>query len=214
MQLSDFDLPIPHALVAQQPLVKRDHARLLVYNRAKDTIYHRLFKDIGEYLLPGDCLVRNNTKVFPARIFGKKITGGKVELLLVRSIDASHWECLVKPWLPNESIILFDSQINGKVVDRTPEGRYIVKIDHPLHFARFISHKGVMPLPPYIKRKDISASIRKKDNAFYQTVYAKHDGSIAAPTAGLHFTNKLLHALEKKEVSLVDVVLHVGIGTF
>ena len=187
MQVSDFNYELPEELIAQTPIKKRDESRLMVLDRSKRTIEHRIFKDIIDYLKPGDVLVRNNTKVIPARIYGKKETGANVEFLLLNNIEGDIWESIVRPGnkLHVGTKVIFGDGIFNEILDKI----------------------GLMPLPPYIHEE-----LKERDR--YQTVYAKYNGSAAAPTAGLHFTDELLEKLEQKGVIIANVTLHVGIGTF
>ena len=188
MKVSDFNYNLPEELIAQVPLEKRDESRLMVLDREKQTIEHKVFKDIIDYLEPGDCLVRNNTKVIPARIYGKKETGAHVEFLLLNNIEGDIWESIVRPGNKlhiGTKVIFGDGLLEAEILDQI----------------------GLMPLPPYIHEE-------LKDNDRYQTVYAKYEGSAAAPTAGLHFTPELLKKIEEKGVKIANVTLHVGIGTF
>lgn len=214
MLLKDFEFFVPKELIAQQPLKRRAEAKLLVYERKTKEIKHGIFLDLPRFLNPGDCVVLNNTRVIPARLFGKKATGGKVEVLLVRNVDENIWECLLKPALPKGSSVLFGSGLSAEVADNNGSGRFIIAVSDKKKFSLFIQSEGLMPLPPYIKRKDSSPEIKKNDEKYYQTIYARHDGSIAAPTAGLHFTNTLLKQIASQGIVVAEILLHVGIGTF
>ena len=210
MKTTDFDYYLPEELIAQTPVYPRDSSRLLVYNRATDRIEHRFFSDVIEYLRPGDVLVRNNTKVLPARMFATTPFGGKVEVLLLKRLNLTDWEVLVKPGKKaniGAKLTLADNlslEVIGKVEET---GGRVVKFFYDGVFEDIIAGLGEMPLPPYIKEK-------LKDQGRYQTVYAKQDGSAAAPTAGLHFTDELFEKIKAKGVEVVDVLLHVGLGTF
>lgn len=210
MKTSDFDYYLPEELIAQTPVYPRDSSRLLVYNRAEDKIEHKHFYDIVDYLQKGDLLVRNNTKVLPARMFGFTPNGGKVEVLLLKRFNLNEWEVLVKPGKkakPGAKLVISD-ELSLEVLYTIEEaGSRKVKFIYDGVFEDVISRVGEMPLPPYITEK-------LKDQNRYQTVYAKHDGSAAAPTAGLHFTPELFKRLEEKGVEIADVLLHVGLGTF
>ena len=210
MKTSDFDYYLPEELIAQTPVYPRDSSRLLVYDRANDKIEHKHFYDIVDYLQKGDLLVRNNTKVLPARMFGFTPNGGKVEVLLLKRFDLNEWEVLVKPGKkakPGAKLIISE-ELSLEVISTIEEaGSRRVKFIYDGVFEDVISRVGEMPLPPYITEK-------LKDQNRYQTVYAKHDGSAAAPTAGLHFTPELFSKLEEKGVEVADVLLHVGLGTF
>lgn len=210
MKVSEFNYELPEELIAQTPLEKRDESRLMVLNRKEQTIEHKTFKDIIDYLKPGDCLVRNNTKVIPARIYGKKITGANVEFLLLHNIEGDIWECMVRPGNKlhaGANVIFGDGLLEAEVLDSMPGGTRKVKFSYQGIFNEILDKIGLMPLPPYIHEE-------LKENDRYQTVYAKYEGSAAAPTAGLHFTDALLKKIEEKGVNIANVTLHVGIGTF
>ena len=210
MKTSDFDYYLPQELIAQHPAEPRDSSRLLVYDRAADKIFHRHFYDITDYLKEGDLLVRNNTKVLPARMFAHTEHGGIVEVLLLKRFDLTEWEVLVKPGKKARvgTVLTINDELSLKVLSIIPEsGGRRVRFFYDGVFEDIVSRVGEMPLPPYITEK-------LKDGSRYQTVYAKHDGSAAAPTAGLHFTRELLDKIEKKGVETADILLHVGLGTF
>ena len=210
MKVSEFNYELPEELIAQLPLQKRDESRLMVLNRDKQTIEHKVFKDILDYLEPGDCLVRNNTKVIPARIYGKKETGANVEFLLLKNIEGDIWESIVRPGNKlhiGTKVIFKDGLLKAEILDTMPGGTRKVKFYYEGIFNEILDKIGLMPLPPYIHEE-----LSQKDR--YQTVYAKHNGSAAAPTAGLHFTPELLKKIEEKGVKIANVTLHVGIGTF
>ncbi len=211
MKLSDFNYELPKELIAQVPIEKRDEARLMVLNKKNKTIEHKVFKDILDYLKPGDCLVRNNTKVIPARLYGiKEETGAKVEFLLLNRIEGDIWEVMVKPGkklMPGVNVVFGDGLLKAEVLEKMEGGNRKVKFYYEGIFNEILDQIGLMPLPPYIKEK-----LEKKE--MYQTVYAKYDGSAAAPTAGLHFTEELLNKIKAKGVEIANVTLHVGIGTF
>ena len=211
MKLSDFDYELPKELIAQTPMEKRDEARLLVLHRSDKTIEHKVFKDILDYLKPGDCLVRNNTKVIPARLYGvKEVTGANVEFLLLNRIEGDTWEVMVRPGkklMPGARVSFGDGLLKAEIIDKMEGGNRKVKFEYDGIFNEILDQIGLMPLPPYIKEK-----LEKKE--MYQTVYAKYDGSAAAPTAGLHFTEELLDKIRAKGVEIANVTLHVGIGTF
>ena len=209
MKVSDFNYNLPEELIAQVPL-ERDESRLMVLNRKNQSIEHRVFKDIIDYLQPGDCLVRNNTKVIPARIYGKKETGANVEFLLLNNIEGDIWESIVRPGNKlhiGTKVIFKDGLLKAEILDIMPGGTRKVKFHYNGIFNEILDEIGLMPLPPYIHEE-----LREKDR--YQTVYAKYEGSAAAPTAGLHFTPELLKKIEEKNVQIANVTLHVGIGTF
>ena len=210
MNVSDFYYDLPEELIAQTPIEKRDESRLMVLNRAKQTIEHKTFKDIIDYLEPGDCLVRNNTKVIPARLYGKKSTGAKIEFLLLSRIEGDIWECIVRPGhklKPGTEVEFGEGILKGTVLDIMPGGTRKVEFKYEGIFNEILDQIGLMPLPPYIHE-----SLKDKDR--YQTVYAKYDGSAAAPTAGLHFTPELFEKIKAKGIEVANVTLHVGIGTF
>ena len=210
MKTSDFYYELPPELIAQSPADKRDMSRLLVYDRTEKTIEDRVFHDITEYLRPGDVLVRNVTKVIPARLYASREgTGGAMEFLLLKRLGESEWECLVKPGrraLPGRMFIVND-ELTVTVLEVLEDGNRIVRLNYEGIFEEVLDRAGEMPLPPYITKK-------LEDKSRYQTVYARENGSAAAPTAGLHFTPELLEALREKGVLIADVLLHVGLGTF
>lgn len=210
MKVTDFDYELPEELIAQTPIEKRDESRLMVLDRKEQTIEHKHFKDIIDYLEPGDVLVRNNTKVIPARLYGKKETGAKVEFLLLNNMEKDIWECIVRPGNKlhiGAKVIFGDGLLKAEVLDTMPGGTRKVEFHYEGIFNEILDKIGLMPLPPYIHE-------RLKENDRYQTVYAKYDGSAAAPTAGLHFTPELLKKIEEKGIDIANVTLHVGIGTF
>ena len=210
MKTDDFDYFLPEELIAQTPIYPRDSSRLLVYDREKDTIEHKNFFDIKSYLKKGDVLVRNNTKVLPARLFSYTPHGGKVEILLLKRFNLTEWEVLVKPGKKAKpgAILKVSENLKAEVLSNIEEsGGRRVKFHYDGVFEDIISNLGEMPLPPYITKK-------LEDQNRYQTVYAKEQGSAAAPTAGLHFTPELLKELTDMGVEIVDVLLHVGLGTF
>ena len=219
MKVSDFNYELPKELIAQVPIQKRDEARLMVLNRETKKVEDKIFKDIISYLKPGDCIVRNNTKVIPARLFGiKEETGAYVQFLLLKRIKNDDWEVMVNPGKklqPGAKVIfgeIKDKQIEtpllkAEILEKLEGGNRKVRFTYDGIFNEILDKIGLMPLPPYIKE-----SLKEKDR--YQTVYAKYEGSAAAPTAGLHFTEELLKELEEKKVEIANVTLHVGIGTF
>ena len=211
MDVKDFDYDLPEELIAQDPLSDRSASRLMVLDTDTGEVTHRHFKDILEYLHEGDCLVINDTKVIPARLLGvKEETGAHVELLLLKRLGDDCWECLVRPGkkLRKGARVSFgDGVLKAEIRDTGDEGSRIVKFYYEGIFEEVLDRLGEMPLPPYITHK-------LKDKNRYQTVYAKHEGSAAAPTAGLHFTEELLCEIEKKGVDIARICLHVGLGTF
>ena len=211
MELSDFNYELPQELIAQDPLEDRASSRLMVLDKETGEIEHRTFRDIKQYLRKGDCLVINDTKVIPARLIGVKAgTGAKIEVLLLTRKENNVWETLVKPGKKcrTGTVIEFgDGLLKGTVIGQTEEGNRFVQFSFDGIFEEILDRLGQMPLPPYITHK-------LKDRNRYQTVYAEHDGSAAAPTAGLHFTKELLQEIREMGVDIVHVTLHVGLGTF
>ncbi len=211
MKVSDFNYNLPKELIAQVPIKDRDQSRLMVLDRENKTIEHKIFKDIIDYLQPGDCLVRNNTKVIPARLYGvKEETGANVEFLLLKRIDGDIWEVMVKPGkklMPGVRVEFGNGLLKAEVLEKLEGGNRKIKFEYNGIFNEILNEIGLMPLPPYIHEK-----LKEKDR--YQTVYAKYEGSAAAPTAGLHFTDELFEKLKEKRVEVANVTLHVGIGTF
>ena len=210
MKLSEFNYELPEELIAQIPIKKRDESRLMILNRKEQTIEHKKFKDILEYLKPGDVLVRNNTKVIPARLYGKKETGANVEFLLLNNIENNIWEAIVRPGNKlhvGTKVIFGDGILEANILEIMPGGTRKVEFKYQGIFNEILDQIGLMPLPPYIHE-----TLKEKDR--YQTVYAKYEGSAAAPTAGLHFTPELLQKIEEKGIEIANVTLHVGIGTF
>jgi len=210
MKVSDFNYTLPEELIAQHPYDKRDEARLMVLDKTKKTIEHKVFKDVIDYLESGDCLVINNTKVLPARLYGTKDTGAQVEFLLLKRLEKDIWEVMVRPGnklKPGSKVAFGNGILNAEILEVLAGGNRKVKFEYQGIFNEILDQIGLMPLPPYIKE-----TLKEKDK--YQTVYAKYDGSAAAPTAGLHFTKELLAQIEDKGVEIANVTLHVGIGTF
>lgn len=213
MKLSDFYYDLPEELIAQHPMEKRDESRLLVLDRKTGKIEHRIFKDIIEYLSPNDCLVINETRVIPARLYGKREQDEKntIEILLLKDMGDKKWEVLVKPGKKckvGTRIFFGDKgQLVAEVIDIMEDGNRIIKMEYDGILNEILDEIGVMPLPPYIHEK-----LKEKER--YQTVYSKVEGSSAAPTAGLHFTPELLKSIEEKGVKIARVLLHVGLGTF
>ena len=210
MKTSDFDFELPQELIAQTPILNRDHSRLLVLDKETGEVRHHVFKDIIDFLNPGDVLVINDTKVIPARLMGvKEDTGAVIELLLLKDLGNDTWECLSRPQkrLHIGTIIKFSDELSAEVVELLDDGVTRVKLLYSGILLEILDRLGEMPLPPYIHEK-----LDDKDR--YNTVYAKNIGSAAAPTAGLHFTNELLSMLKDKGVIIANVTLHVGLGTF
>lgn len=211
MNVSEFYFDLPQELIAQDPLEDRSSSRLLVLDKDTGEIEHRGFRDLLSYLRKGDCLVINDTKVIPARLYGvKEDTQAKIEVLLLKRRENDVWETLVKPGKkakPGTVISFGDGLLKGRVTDVVEEGNRLIQFTYEGIFEEILDQLGQMPLPPYITHE-------LKDKNRYQTVYAKHDGSAAAPTAGLHFTNELLKEIEDMGVAIAHVTLHVGLGTF
>lgn len=211
MKRQDFYFDLPEELIAQDPLEDRSGSRLLVLDKETGEVSHHIFREIIDYLEPGDCLVLNDTKVIPARLIGaKEDTGAKIEVLLLKRGEDNVWETLVKPGRkarPGTRISFGDGLLVGEVVEIVEEGNRRIRFEYEGIFEEILDQLGQMPLPPYITHQ-------LEDKNRYQTVYAKHTGSAAAPTAGLHFTPELLQAIEEKGVDIAKVTLHVGLGTF
>lgn len=210
MKVSEFNYDLPEELIAQVPIKNRDESKLMVLNRKKQTIEHKIFKNIIDYLNPGDCLVRNNTKVIPARLYGKKETGANVEFVLLNNIEKDIWETIVRPGNKlhvGTKVIFGNGKLIAKILETMPGGTRKVEFEYSGIFNEILDEIGLMPLPPYIHEE-----LREKDR--YQTVYAKYEGSAAAPTAGLHFTQELIEEIQRKGIEIANVTLHVGIGTF
>ena len=211
LKTSDFYFDLPKELIAQDPLEDRSSSRLLMVDKNTGDIKHEVFRNIVDYLHPGDCLVLNNTKVLPARLLGvKEDTGAAVEVLLLKRKEGNVWETLVKPgkkMRPGARVVFGDGLLEGEVIDVVEEGNRLIHFEYEGIFEEILDQLGEMPLPPYITHK-------LQDKNRYQTVYAKHEGSAAAPTAGLHFTPELLAAIEAKGIRIARVTLHVGLGTF
>jgi len=225
---SAFDYALPRDRIASHPAAQRDESRLMVLDRAQGAIEHRRFRDIVDYMQPGDALVLNDTKVFPARLLGKREGGGEAEVLLLRPLARSparpfaesarspdrpfaDYEALVRPGtrLKTGRRVTISDELTVEILDATPDGGRIVRLHTPLSVAEALQRYGHMPLPPYIERAD-DASDRER----YQTVYARTEGSVAAPTAGLHFTDQLLDQINDKGIDIIRILLHVGVGTF
>ncbi|MBR4587185.1 MAG: tRNA preQ1(34) S-adenosylmethionine ribosyltransferase-isomerase QueA [Lachnospiraceae bacterium] len=211
MLVSDYDYDLPKELIAQDPLEDRSSSRLLVLNKNTGEFSHHHFKDIKEYLRPGDCLVINDTKVIPARLYGRKEeTGAAIEVLLLKRLTGDEWECLVRPGKklrPGTRVEFGDGKLKGTITGMLEEGNRKIAFEYDGIFEEILDELGQMPLPPYITHE-------LKDKNRYQTVYAKYEGSAAAPTAGLHFTKELLEEIKAMGVEIATVTLHVGLGTF
>jgi len=211
LKKSDFHFDLPEELIAQDPLEDRSASRLLVLDKKTGAVSHHIFREIVDYLKPGDCLVLNNTKVIPARLLGEREgTGGHVEVLLLKRKEGDIWETLVRPGRkckPGQRLSFGGGILRAEVLETVEEGNRLIHFEYDGIFEEVLDRLGEMPLPPYITHK-------LKDKNRYQTVYAKYEGSAAAPTAGLHFTKELLKAIEEKGVHIAYVTLHVGLGTF
>ncbi len=210
MKVKEFNYELPKELIAQHPYEKRDEARLMVLDRSLETIEHKTFKDIIHYFNPGDCLVINNTKVIPARLYGKKDTGANVEVLLLKRMENDIWETMVYPGnklKPGATIYFGNGLLKGEILEVLEGGNRKIQFTYTGIFNEILDKIGLMPLPPYITEE-------LKDKEAYQTVYAKYSGSAAAPTAGLHFTEALLQKIRENGIAIANVTLHVGIGTF
>ncbi len=211
MDLHDFDYYLPEELIAQHPMEKRDMSRLMVLNKETGEIEHKLFMDIVNYLDEGDCLVLNNTRVIPARLLGEKEgTGGKIEFVLLKRVEGDKWEVILRPGKkakPGSRFVFGNGELKAEILEVLDEGNRLVRFIYDGVFEEILDRVGIMPLPPYITEK-------LENPERYQTVYAKVNGSAAAPTAGLHFTEELLNSLTRKGVKIAYVMLHVGLGTF
>lgn len=211
MHLEDFNYELPAELIAQEPLAKREQSRLLVLDKETGAIQHRIFADLGQYLQPGDVLVSNNTRVIPARLCGRKEkTGALIEVVLLSRLEGRRWETLVRPGKrvqPGTRIIFGEGELVAETIDKTPAGGRVLEFIFEGVFEEILDRLGQMPLPPYIHQ-----SLTEPER--YQTVYARVPGSAAAPTAGLHFTPDLINSLEKRGIEWVEILLHVGLGTF
>ena len=214
MHINDFNYFLPEELIAQHPADKRDESRLLVIDRKTGELEHKHFYDILDYLNSGDCLVMNNSKVIPARLFGfKEKTGAKIEFLLLKRVEGDTWEAMVRPGkklhVGDRISFADDGSLTAEIIEHGEDGTRIVRFEHEGDFLDLLDHIGKIPLPPYIERES-----DEEDKERYQTVYCKEEGSVAAPTAGLHFTEELIKKVKAKGVKIAFVTLHVGIGTF
>ena len=211
MDLKEFDYYLPEELIAQHPMENRDMSRLLVLDKSSGQIEHKIFKDIVDYFREGDCLVLNNTRVIPARLIGEKEgSGGKIEFVLLKCIKENDWEVILRPGKkakPGARFVFGNGELRAEILEVLEEGNRLVRFEYEGVFQEVLDRVGIMPLPPYITEKLANPER-------YQTVYAKYNGSAAAPTAGLHFTEELLNTLQNKGVKIVFVMLHVGLGTF
>ena len=217
MLLSEFDYELPEDLIAQLPADKRENSRMLVLNRGKHSISHKHFYDIVDLIEPNSLLVLNNTKVLPARLYGTKETGAKIEIFLLKQKENDSWEVLIKPSkrVKSGTIVKVSDELSVEVLERLEDdGEWLVKLIYYGNLLDILHRNGNIPLPPYIERKLQSEDIKKLDFERYQTVYAEDEGSVAAPTAGLHFTEEILQKLKDKGVEIAYVTLNVGLGTF
>lgn len=217
MLLSEFDYDLPEELIAQLPADKRENSRMLVLNRDKHSISHKHFYDIVDLIDADSLLVLNNTKVMPARLYGTKDTGAKIEIFLLKQLENDNWEVLIKPSkrVKKGTIVKISDELSAEVIKRLEDdGEWLVKLIYEGNILDVLHRNGNIPLPPYIERKMQTEDIKKLDFERYQTVYAKDEGSVAAPTAGLHFTEEILQKLKDKGVGIAYVTLNVGLGTF
>jgi len=214
MKIAEFDFELPDELIAQEPLAKRENSRMLSVNRASSSYGDEHFYNFPKFLKKGDVVVLNNTKVFPARLFGESETGAKIELFLVRETESQVWETLARPArrLKIGKKVLFGENLVAEVLEKTEEGRVFVRFEAKGNFDELLEEIGKTPLPPYIRREEPSSF--DKDRERYQTVFAKQKGAIAAPTAGLHFTPQILEEINSSGVRIAEITLHVGYGTF
>ena len=215
--LSQYTYDLPHEMIAQVPAEPRDSSRLMVLQRETGEIEHTVFREIGRFLDRGDLLVLNNTRVFPARTFGTRHTGGKVEVFFLRDLGKGKWEAMVRCHghpRPGEFLLIGEGRLSIRLLKKDKAGHWIVSLPKGINFFNLLQDVGRMPLPPYIKRGDESHPLDSLDRERYQTVYAKKTGAVAAPTAGLHFTDTILQSLEGKGVGITEITLHVGAGTF
>ncbi|MEW6379026.1 MAG: tRNA preQ1(34) S-adenosylmethionine ribosyltransferase-isomerase QueA [bacterium] len=212
MQLSDFSYDLPPERIAQHPLPHRDASRLMVLHRGTQTIEHRLFPSVCEYLHPQDLLVLNDTRVIPCRLFGQKQTGGRLEIFFLKAVADNRWEVLIRGNLKvNDSFLIAQGALTGRVVEKKGQGRCIASFSGEMTIDQVLEEYGQVPLPPYINHFQ---SPTTEDRDRYQTVFARQKGAVAAPTAGLHFTDSLLDAIRNQGVQIAFVTLHVGLGTF
>ncbi|EKE02411.1 MAG: hypothetical protein ACD_20C00391G0005 [uncultured bacterium] len=216
MHISEFDYELPKELIAQFPSEKRDHSNLMILNKEDKTIEHKKFFNIIDHLSENDVLVMNNTRVIPARLIGKKQTGANIEIFLLENKTDNIWECLIKPAkrVKSGTMIEFSEELEAKVLDKTDNDKWIIELKYDENLEEILTRVGNIPLPPYIMRSLSDSEIRKLDYQRYQTVYAQNPGSVAAPTAGLHFSEDLLKQIKQKGVQICHVTLNVGLGTF
>lgn len=214
--LASYEYDLPPEMIAQTPVDPRDGSRLMVLDTATGAVRHAVFREIGQFLRNGDLLVLNNTKVFPARTLGRRATGGKVEVLFIRECAPDHWEVMARcngRLRPGERLLLEDGRLTVHLVENTPQGDWIAHLPDGTNLPALLDKVGRVPLPPYIRRAE-EHQRDARDKARYQTVYARSTGAVAAPTAGLHFTKRLLHELARRNITTAEITLHVGPGTF
>jgi S-adenosylmethionine:tRNA ribosyltransferase-isomerase len=212
MKLSDYDYELPEELIAQYPARKRDESRLIVLSRKHDEIRETHFGNFPRYLRDGDLLVLNETKVLPTRLFARRRSGGRIEVFLVKQLEADDWLAMLRPakrLSPGEKLVVEPGELELEIIERTSEGEWRIGLPREIDVNKFLEDHGHIPLPPYIKRSD-----EPGDRERYQTIFAKHPGSVAAPTAGLHFTDEVLRKIRHGGVTVVPLTLHVGVGTF
>ena len=216
MKLSEFDYELPEELIAQFPAQRRDFSRLLVLDKKNGKLEHKHFYDIIDYLGENDVLVLNNTRVIPARLFARRVTGANIEIFLLKEIKKDVWEVLLRPAkrVKNDDVLEVSKELSVKIIEKYDGGKALAHLIYEGDVFEVLDRVGKIPLPPYIERKMSDADLDKLDYERYQTVYAKNKGSVAAPTAGLHFTQEILKKLEKKGVEICYVTLNVGLGTF
>lgn len=216
MLVNEFDYNLPEELIAQMPSSARDLSKMLVLNKKTGAMEHRIFADVTEYFEKDDVLILNNTKVIPARLIGYKETGARIEVFLLKNPEGKMWECLIKPAkrVKENTIITFNEELKAKVIGRLDNDKMMVELIFEGDFYKVLDNVGLTPLPPYIQRQMTDEQIKQLDHDRYQTVYAKNPGSVAAPTAGLHFTDEILTKLKAKGVQVGFVTLNVGLGTF
>ena len=216
MKLSEFDYELPEELIAQFPAQKRDYSKLLVLDKSSGERQHKHFYDIVDFFDENDVLVLNNTRVIPARLFAKKTTGANIEIFLLKEVKAQHWEVLLRPAkrVKVGDVLVISEDLSVELIEKYEDGKSLVKLLYQGNIFEILDKVGKIPLPPYIERKMTDDDFAKLDHERYQTVYAKNKGSVAAPTAGLHFTEEILEKLKNKGVQVCYVTLNVGLGTF
>lgn len=216
MRISDFDYDLPKELIAQFPSEKRDHSNLMVLNKKNKTVQHKKFFNIVEYLSENDVLVMNNTRVIPARLLGKKITGANIEIFLLEKKSENLWKCLIKPSkrVKSGTIVEFSEEMKAEIIEKSSDDKWLINLKYNGDFENILSKVGNIPLPPYISRILSDEKKQNLDYERYQTIYAQNPGSVAAPTAGLHFTESLLEQIRQKGVQTCSITLNIGLGTF